>query len=292
MVFTFNEERRLPFVYENLKDFCEIIVFDGGSTDGTEEFCRKNNIKFILRPAYTTVHSQENRQSEGMWPDILRFAYSHCPTEYVLHVFGAHFYPPALLKEYSRIASQNEKTAVYCDLVCWRYGGIVHQAFLRRVPSVCNFYKKSIMNFERTKIHDEMGILFDKKTMVRLKSNNRNSLHLFQDENYLSATNKNIKYSEIDARQRFNAGARHGVLKGILKAFGRFLYSYVRLGSFRFGSRGLVYAIINLQYDISIALMVWELSNDLGGTTPVKKNTEARVALLRQFGYRQLSENE
>lgn len=283
MVFTFNEERRLPFVYQNLKDFCDIIVFDGGSTDGTEDFCKENNIKFIRRPANTATHTQENRQSEGMWPGILNFAYAHCPTDYVMHVFCAHFYPPALLRVFDKVATEGKKTAVYNDVVVWRYGRIVHQAFMRRVSSACVFYKKSIIDFERTKIHDELGIVFDEKTMVRLRADNSNSLYLFQDESCFSFTSKTIKYAEIEARQRIERGEKYGLLKGLFKALLRLLYSYVRLGSFRFGSQGLAYAVLNLQYDISIVLTVWEQNNELGGAAPVQKNSEARAALMHEL---------
>jgi len=282
MVFTFNEERRLPFVYQNIKDFCDIIVFDGGSTDGTEDFCKVNNIKFIRRPANTVTHTQENRQSEGIWPDILNFAYAHCPTDYVMHVFAAHFYPAALLREFDKVATEGKKTAVYNDIVVWRYGRIVHQALMRRVSSACVFYRKSIIDFERTKIHDELGIVFDEKTMVRLPADNSNSLHLFQDESCISFMSKTIKYAEIEAGQRVNMGERHGLVRGVLKAVLRFLYSYIRLGSFKFGSKGLAYAVLNLQYDISIALMIWEKNNGLGGISPVRKNDEARVTLMYQ----------
>ena len=95
---------------------------------------------------------------------------------------SAHYYPKELLNEFDRIAKENKKTAVYNDLVVWRYGCKVHQAFLRRVPSVCVFHKKSIIDFKNTKIHDELGIVFEPKTMVRLKATNKTSLNLFQDE--------------------------------------------------------------------------------------------------------------
>jgi glycosyltransferase involved in cell wall biosynthesis len=279
MVFTFNEERRLPFIYQNLKNFCEIIVFDGGSTDGTEAFCIENNIRFILRPTRNNTHTEENRQSEGMWPGVLNFAYEHCSTDYVLHVFCAHFYPTALLEEFDRVAKDGIKVAVYNDIVIWRYGRIVHQAFLRRVSSACVFYKKSIIDFQRTKIHDELGIIFDEKTMLRLRADNSNSLHLFQDESCISFTTKTIKYVEIEARQQIKRSEKKGLFKSLLKAVGLFLYSYIRLGSFRFGSKGLAYAVLNLQYDISIALTVWEKDNGLDGVNAYQRNDEVRAAL-------------
>ena len=52
IVFARNELRRLPYVIDNLKGFCEIIVCDGGSTDGTLDYCNKNNIKYVVRPEF------------------------------------------------------------------------------------------------------------------------------------------------------------------------------------------------------------------------------------------------
>ena len=96
IVFTRNEERRIQAVYENLNGFCEIIVFDGGSTDGTEVFCKQKNIKFVKRP---DGDSWEDRVKSIPW------VYENTPTEYVLHVYGAHFYPTTLLEKFSAIAN-------------------------------------------------------------------------------------------------------------------------------------------------------------------------------------------
>ena len=47
IVFARNEEKRILSIFQNLKGFCEIIVFDGGSTDSTEKLC-KQKINFYL----------------------------------------------------------------------------------------------------------------------------------------------------------------------------------------------------------------------------------------------------
>ena len=143
-----------------------------------------------------------------MWPGILNFAYAHCPTVYVLHMICSHFYPPPLLCEFDRIASEGVKIDVYNDVVVLQCGHIVYQAFMRHVSTVCVCCKKFIIDFERTKIHDELGIVFDEKNMVRLRADNSNFLCLFQDKSCFSLTSKTIKYAEIETRQRIKRGEK------------------------------------------------------------------------------------
>ena len=92
----------------------------------------------------------------------------------------------------------------------------------------------------------------------------------------------NPKYAEIEARQQIERCEKKWLFKSLLKALLLFLYSYIRLGSFRFGSKGLAYAVLNLQYDISIALAVWEQNNGLGGIASFQRNDEVRVALMHE----------
>jgi len=272
IVFARNEERRISAVYNNLKDFCEIIVFDGGSTDGTEKFCLENNIKFIRRPE---AESWTDRVDSIPW------VYKNTPTEYVIHVYGAHFYPKPLLEKFAAIANENEKLAVYHDVVIYRYGEVVHRPVVRRIASASVFFKKSIVNFENSKIHDEFSITFDAKTMVRLPGRDELSLHLFQDEDCESFTKKTINYEAVEARQRFAAGDRMSGLGLMLGPIGRFLYRYFRTGSFTKGSKGLVYSVLNLIYDFNVSIILWELTNQLTFDDAIRKNAEKKAQLQK-----------
>jgi len=189
IVFTRNKERRIPVAYKNLKDFSEINVFDGGSTDGTEAFCRENGIKFVSRPVDT---SEMRLQS-------LKWVYENAPSDYVIQVYCAHFYPRQLLDLFAHVAKENKKSAVFHDVVIYRYGAVVHRPLFRTISSACVFYRKSIINFEKSKIHDELAIAFDEKTMVRLKGHDDLSLHLFQDEDCESFTKTTINYEALEA---------------------------------------------------------------------------------------------
>lgn len=272
IVFARNEERRISAVYQNLKDFCEIIVFDGGSTDGTEAFCRENGIKFVSRPA----------DASEMRLQSLKWVYENTPTDYVIHVYCAHFYPKQLLGQFAQVAKENKKSAVFHDVVIYRYGGVVHRPLFRRISSACVFYKKSIITFEKSRIHDELAISFDEKMMTRLPGRDELSLHLFQDEDCESFTKKTINYEAVEARQRFAAGERMSGPRLIFRPIGRFLYRYFRTGSFTKGSKGLVYSVLNLIYDFNVSIMLWELTNQLTFDDAIKKNAEKKTQMQKE----------
>jgi len=271
IVFARNEERRIPALYQNLKDFCEIIVFDGGSTDGTEEFCRLNGIRFIPRI----------EDNSAMRLIAQEWVYANTPTNYVLQVYGAHFYPKALLQIFGDIANEGKAKAVFHDVVIYRYGSVVHRPTFRRVSSGCIFYDKRIITFERSKLHDELAIQFDPKTMVRLHGTDDLSLHLFQDEDCESFTKKTINYEAVEARQRFATGDRMSGLGLLLGPIGRFLYRYFRTGSFTKGSKGLVYSVLNLIYDFNVSIILWELTNQLTFDDAIRKNAEKKAQLQK-----------
>lgn len=270
IVFTLNEERRIPAIYQNLKDFCQIIVFDGGSTDGTEAFCKDNSVKFVSRPADVSE----------MRLQTLRWVYENTPTDYVIHVYCAHFFPARLLNMFAEVANANEEFAVFHDVVIYRYGEVVHRPLFRRISSACVFYKKNIINFQNSKIHDELAIDFDESTMKRLPGRDDLSLHLFQDEDCESFTKKTINYVALEARQRFAAGQRMSGPSLIFEPIGRFIYRYLRNGSFSKGSKGLVYSILNLIYDFKISIIIWELTNALTLDNAIKKNEDRKAKLI------------
>jgi glycosyltransferase involved in cell wall biosynthesis len=270
IVFTLNEERRIAGIYQNLKDFCEIIVFDGGSTDGTEAFCGKVGIKFISRPP----------DDSEMRLESIKWVYKNTPTEYVIHVYGAHFYPQPLLERFAAAAAGNKVLAVYHDVVIYRYGEVVHRPVIRRIASTSVFCKKSVINFDNSKIHDELSITFDEKTMVRLPGRDELSLHLLQDEDCESFTKKTINYEALEARQRIKAGEHVGGIGIIWGPLKRFIYRYFRDGSFMRGSKGLVYSALNFIYDLNVSIIMWELRNDLTIDNAIRKNALKRAELL------------
>jgi hypothetical protein len=164
----------------------------------------------------------------------------------------------------------------------YRYGAVVHKPLIRRISSACVFYKKDIIKFDNSKIHDELGIQYDKDKMVRLKACDELSLHLIQDEDSQSFTTKTLKYEAVEARQRFRAGETVGFIGILFKPLLRFLYRYFRTGAVIRGVPGLIYSILNLEYDFKVNIILWELCHGFDQQGVIRSNESVRSKLIKE----------
>jgi glycosyltransferase involved in cell wall biosynthesis len=253
VVFTKNEQDRLQYIYRNLRPYCPIIVYDDHSTDRTKDFCIEHGIQFVTRPA---------EDDTGMRNNVTAWVLSHAPTEYILQVYAAHFYPKDLLKTFIKVAEEGKLDAVYHDTVIYRYGKVVHKPFIRRRSSACVFYRKTIINFKGAKLHDELAIKYNPETMIRLPAEDNLALHLFQDVDTFEFSRKTIRYASIEARQQGKLERHQRMSYLVLIKVLSNLWKYFRLGSISRGNEGLAYFILNLIYDINIILIRWELSTE------------------------------
>jgi hypothetical protein len=117
--------------------------------------------------------------------------------------------------------------------------------------------------------------------MVRLPGRDELSLHNFQDEDCESFTKKTINYVAIEARQRFITGERMTGANALFGPLIRFFYQYFRTGSFTKGSKGLVYSVLNLIYDLNLSIILWELTNQITYDDAVRKNTDKKLSYLK-----------
>ena len=266
-----DELARLKLLHRNFSGVCPIIVFDGGSSDGSKEYCSENKIKFVSRPKAVTWEERTK---------LIRWCFNKIETNYVLIVYAAHFYPRPLLEKFVEVSREDELAAVFNDLVIYRYGETVHRAFIRKIPSVCNFFKKEIFKADNPKIHDEFHVDFDSSNMIKLEPTDSFSLHLFQDEDSISFSKKTISYIEIEAKQKFDEGRRVYFANLLFQPFLSAVYKYIRTGSILYGSKGLVYTYLNFIYDLTLQIRIWELTNSLQQPNAAELNLKTKKMYL------------
>lgn len=271
VVFAKNEEQRLPLIFENLSNFSEIVVFDGGSTDHTKELCDLHGVQFISRPP-------ENRHTVAA---DAKFVWAHVKTPYVLAVNCSHYYPRLLLDECKRIAEEGRYKAVYHDVVIYTYGQVVHRPFFRRRSSACNFYHVGVVNFENSKVHNETPVEARPEDRRVLPAKDEYAIHLFRDYDVAKAEANHSFYGDQDAKFRFESGVRANLWSMIWRPVKYFLHQYMRCGSIKYGTAGFVYAALFAQLEMNIQFKIWELQNQHQLRQLIRKNLSLREAMYK-----------
>jgi len=273
IIFTKNESTRLPLVLENLTGFSKIIVFDGGSSDNTEQICRDFNVEFVVRP----LHLRDIVGGD------YQFAFNYIDTEYVLNVNCSHFYPKALLDAFREVATSSSHSAVYHDVLIYSFGSLVHRPFFRRRSSATNFYRVDAVNFQKRIVHNEAPVIVSASEMLILPAIDQLSIHLFRDYDVKKSESNHSFYSTQDANLRFNRGIRTNLFKIFFYPLKHFIHQYIRCGSIRYGIHGLVYSITFAQLEMAIQFKIWELQNDLSLNSTILKNVSSRTLLFKKY---------
>jgi glycosyltransferase involved in cell wall biosynthesis len=266
---TKNEAHRLPLIFKNLDDFAEIIVFDGGSIDGTKSVCDNYGVEFITRPS-------ELRAIVG---GDMKFILPLIKTPYVLQVNCSHYYPRRLLEVFKHVAEEGEFLAVYHDVVVYTFGRIVHRPFLRRRSSATNFYHVDAVNFSKSIVHNDAPVEAAVDRRLVLPPEDSYAIHLFRDYNVKKSELNHSFYGDQDAQLRFNSGVRTNVFLMILRPLKHFLYQYLRCGSIKYGVDGLIYSALYAQLEMNIQFKIWELQNQLDLPNIIKRNLSIRTEM-------------
>jgi glycosyltransferase involved in cell wall biosynthesis len=269
IILTKDEAHRLPLIFKNLNDFAEIVVFDGGSTDGTASLCDGYGVEFVSRPL-------ELREVVG---GDIKFALERVKTPYVLYVNCSHYYPKTLLNEFKRIAEEERYAAVYHEIVIYTYAQVVHRPFFRRRSSATNFYRVDAVNFANTVVHNEAPVELPENRKWRVPAKDHYAVHLFRDYNVKKSESNHSFYGDQDAQLRFDSGICTTPFLMVWRPLKYFLYQYLRCGSIRYGVAGFIYAALFAQLEMNIQFKIWELQNKLQLARIIEKNLSIRAEM-------------
>ena len=251
MILTKDEAHRLPLIFENLKDFSDIVVFDGGSTDDTKKVCASYGVEVVSRPL-------GNRDIVGA---DAKYSLERVKTPYVLYVNCSHYYPSRLLEEFKRVAQEGKYSAVYHDIVIYTYGRVVHRPFFRRRSSATNFYRVDTVNFSNSVVHNEAPVEVSEALKWRVPALNDYAIHLVRDYSVKKAESNHSFYGDQDSQLRFDSGTRTSTYAIVWRPLKYFLHQYIRCGSIRYGVAGFIYAALYAQLEMNIQIKIWELQN-------------------------------
>lgn len=240
---TYNAERHLEKVLQAAKTFDEIVVCDMESTDHTVEIAQKFGCKVVTFPKKDYVSAEPARN----------FAIQSASSYWVLVVDADEIITDDLRKYlYDRIKDENCPAGLYIP----RKNYVMNKFIKQTYPDPqLRFFKREGSDWPPY-VHTFPKV--DGNTEKIPTERMELALIHISDTVYGQLYKMN-QYTENEVIKRKDN--KITLLKIFVKCTHRFFKSYVLKGGFRYGIRGLVYAINAANYKFYTMVKIWENQN-------------------------------
>lgn len=240
---TYNAERHLEKVLTEAKEFDEIVVCDMESTDNTVKIAEHFGCKIVTFPKKNYVSAEPARN----------FAIQSASNPWVLVVDADEIITKELRDYlYATIAETNCPAGLYIP----RKNYVMNKFIKQTYPDPqLRFFKKEGSDWPPY-VHTfpKVDGRVDKIPPERMEL----ALIHISDTVYEQLYKLN-QYTENEVVKR--QGMKVSVIKMFAKCTTRFFKSYILKGGFRYGIRGLAYAINDANYKFYTMLKIWEKQN-------------------------------
>lgn len=224
---TLNEAEHIAEAIRSVSCFDEVIVVDSGSTDGTPE---------IARSLGATVYSRD-------WLGYARqkaLAAGLCANNWLLNIDGDEVMTESLAQELTALASRTDIAGVRIPINDLILDHPLHR--LSRKRKIVRMFRRDLASYPVDRsVHENLEI-------EGLVVNAKSELHHFGYNRPKIYFAKHIKYAELRARDKHQAGKRGSFIKLLLAfpfTFGKVLF--VR-GMIFSGHRGLLVTAAESMY--------------------------------------------
>ncbi len=240
---TYNAERHLEKVLQAAKNFDEIVVCDMESTDHTVEIAEKYGCKIVTFP------KGEYRIAEPARNFAIQSA-----TNYWVLVVDADEIITKELKDYlyERIKDENCPAGLYIPRKNYVMNAFIKQTY---PDPQLRFFKKEGTDWPPV-VHSK-PIIDGKIENIQFDRIELALVHI--SDTVYDQLYKMNQYTENEVVKK--QGKKVSLFKIFVKCYARFFKSYILKGGFRYGIRGLVYAVNNANYKFYTLVKIWEKNN-------------------------------
>jgi len=226
-IITFNAAARLAQCLDALSFADEVVIIDGGSTDGTAEIAQAHGAKLIVERSWPGFGPQKNRAVDAL------------DTEWILSIDADEIVSPELAKSIRESIREPSHTVYSIDRLSSFCGQWVYHSgwYPDWIPRL---FRRGVARFSDDLVHERL--LFD-APVGRL---NGKLLH-YSYEDFETVLRKLDAYSTAGARQRHAAGQRATFGKAVARGAWAFIRTWLLRGGFRDGRAGWMIAVFNAQ---------------------------------------------
>ncbi len=245
LIITYNEEKHIEKVLENLDFADEIIVVDSYSSDKTESIIRGNKRAKLIQHPFVDYSSQRN------------FAIDCASNPWILFLDADELITPELKAEIIETVLNKNSSSAYLFYRTFMFKNVKLNFSGWQTDKIFRLFKKDKARYVTERlVHEKLTV---NGTIGKLK----NKLIHFSFSDYQSYKNKMICYGKFKAEEAYLKNTKPNFLHLYLHPCYTFLYQYfIRLGILD-GRKGIIICYLN-------ALSVWvrfrELKNKISNT--------------------------
>ncbi len=239
LLITFNEEKNIREVLENLSFTDEIIVVDSFSTDRTMEIVG------------TFKQVKSFQRSFKNYTDQKQFALTKATYDWILFLDADERIPNPLRQEILGIVQTEKETAsAYYFLRTFMFKDSILRFSGWQTDKNYRLFKKSKVKFAKDRIvHETLIVDGTSRTL-------KNRLIHYSYSNYDSYKSKMVKYGQMKAKEEFRKGKRTKWHHIIFRPTYKFLNHYLLRLGFLDGKKGIIICYLN-------ALGVWSRCKEM-----------------------------
>lgn len=241
VIVTYNEGEKLKSCLESISFAEEVIVVDLGSTDITSEVCRRFKVRVF------------NHRQVPFVEEIRNFAISKAVGDWILVLDPDERLTGSLAIKLQEITGQDKYQAVNIPRKNIFFGKWIRHTNWWPDRHI-RFFKKGSVEWD-TKIHS-----YPKVTgkVLDLEAKPELSINHYGYDSIKQFIDRQNRYSEIEAKQRFEAGERFNWLNFFWWPSREFLVRFVKHGGFLDGFYGFTLTFLMMVYWIIVLVKLWE----------------------------------
>lgn len=249
-ILTYNEEKRISYVIENLIQYGEVIILDGGSTDKTKEVAEKMGAKFLLRPPSTGPYVETSVNFD--------FLKSVLKTDWIYWGYADNILPKKLLEKLTAISNQSKIKWVFAPLYTYLWGNIENYAHKSYIPVL---YHKNFIDFSKAHIHSMGEFTGDKSDQIKLPNTEKYAVKHFSIYDMHKFVIGHLRYAETEAEEKFKAGKKYSTIR-MIAAMVRYICIYGKY-SYKNGTLGIIIMLHYAFFRLMTYAKLYELEHNI-----------------------------
>ncbi len=270
IIFTYNEEKRLPYVLKNFSRYGQICLMDDGSTDRTREIAESSGALYFRRPVSNSVNVET--------VENFKFIKTFLKTEWIYWGYADNIAPKSLLEKLTEVSKEEKYKQVFIPLYTYLWGNTKNYTLKAYAPF---FFHKDYIDFQKNHIHGIGKFLGSKSQILRLPNKPEFALRHFSTYNIEKFVRNHFRYSDKEAQEKFFRGEKFSILK-LLRALVAYAWYFTK-DNYKNGKLGFLILLNYLSYRIMTYTRLYEIENNITIENIENNYSKKKAELLKDF---------